>query len=79
MLDATGRNSLPVILGHIPAMALAYSVLPLAQAHSIAVWLVLFVLGVTGALLIQYVARRLGRGFIQIHAITTETSARPAR
>ncbi|WP_210528159.1 acyltransferase family protein [Rubellimicrobium arenae] len=63
--DAFGRRSLPIFLGHMPVMAGIYAVMPvqLLILHPLAVWLGLFATAVTGSLILEYIATRVGLGW----------------
>ena len=63
-LDAAGRNSLAIFLGHMPVLAVMFAVLPLQRVDPIVVWLALFTLAVAGALLLERGARRLRLGWL---------------
>lgn len=63
-LNAAGRNSLAIFLGHMPVLTAAYAVLPLHKADPVAVWLVLFASAIAGALLLKRSACWLGLGWL---------------
>lgn len=63
-LDAAGRNSQALFLGHMPVLGIAFAVLPIQGVSPVVVWLALSVLAVAGALLLERGARRLGFGWL---------------
>lgn len=63
-LDAAGRRSQALFLGHMPVLAAAFALLPVRAADPVVLWLVLSVLSITGALLLERGARLAGLGWL---------------
>jgi uncharacterized membrane protein YcfT len=80
-LDAAGRNSLTIFLGHTPVIAAAFAVLPLRAADPVLIWLLLFALAVAGTLLLRLGAQRLGLGWLYRvpEAVTDWRGLRPSK